>query len=247
MESEYRHRLLVVDNDDSIKKAIDEIARTRPLEAVFADNGESALTRIKKAKTPFSLILSDLHIDGMQGDRFFEQVKRLSPDSIRFIVSTNNEIKTIIKAVNKASVQRYIVKPWPHDNLVNAILWGIGLYDDFLENERLWALAKKQNTTLYELNCKLMESTKSHNRVIHEMDSDIELTEQTIQSLSGQPPIHPPDLVDEIEIQVKTSTGIDVKKAETLFSEAILKLYDQFTEVAHRNGFDMPDIKGKLT
>ena len=246
MDSDYQHKVLVVDDEEQIGKAIGRILKGKEIEHVFANSGESALEIIKKTKKPFSLIIADQRMPGMQGTEFLEHAKALIPDTIRFLMTGYSEMETIINAVNKGAIQRYISKPWEHDDLVKAINSGIKLYELFLENKKLLSLAKKQNAKLYELNCELMETTKSHNRAVHELDHDIEIIEKEIKDLSFQTPINPDTLFNEIENSVKNDDGIDCEKLETLFSDTIKELYDRFSEIAHRSGFEMPDIEGEI-
>ncbi|MCD4721107.1 MAG: response regulator [Desulfobacula sp.] len=246
MESEYQHKVLVVDDDEQVGKALDRILQKEKIEYVFANSGESALEEIKKTKKSFSLIISDQDLDGMKGTLFLEHAKKLTPDTARFLMTAHSEMETIINAVNKGEIQKYIVKPWEHDDLVKDIKSGIKLYEFFLDNEKLLTLAKKQNAKLYDLNCELMETTKTHNKTIHELDHDIEIIEKEIKDLSSKTPVNLDTLIDEIENSVKNDQGISLEKIQTLFSDTINGLYDQFSEAAYRNGFEMPDIKGEI-
>ncbi|MBU1341060.1 MAG: response regulator [Proteobacteria bacterium] len=246
MQSEYRHRVLVVDDDEQIGKTIGRILQTQNIESVFADSGESGLVKIEKTTPPFSIIISDQRMTGMTGIQFLEQAKKLTPDSIRFLLTGYLEMETLINAVNKGSIQRYIAKPWEHDDVVTAIRSGILLYEKILENENLLTLAKKQNAKLYELNCELMETTKGHNKQIHELDTAIDIIEKQIKALSSQKTINPEALLAEIENKVKEGAGIDFKKTEAFFTDTIKELYGQFTELAQRSGFEMPEMQGEI-
>ena len=246
MESEYQHKVLVVDDDEPVGKTIGRILQKEKIESIFSNSGESALEEIKNSKEPFSLIIADQDLGSMKGTRFFEHTKKFSPDSIRFLMTAYSETKTLGNAVNNGSIQRYIVKPCEDEDLAKAIQSGIKLYELFLDNKKLLVLAKKQNTKLYELNCDLMGATKNHNKVIHDLDSDIEQIEKEIKYFSSKTPVNLDTLIDEIENSVKNDQGIEVAKVESLFSDTIKSLYDQFNEIAQRNGFDMPEIEGEI-
>lgn len=246
MESEYQHRALVVDDDEQVRNIVENIFLMEKVDPVFVKNGESGLEKIKTAKAPFSLILTDQGLGGMKGTQFLEQAKNLSPHSIRFLMTGHSEIQTIIYALNQGAIQRYIVKPWKTDDLATAIRSGIRRYESFLEEERLLVLAKQQNTKLYDLNCELMETTKSHNKAIHDLDSEIEIIENQIKAFSSQKPPRAGALLDEIEDTVREPSGIDPEKLEALFSKTIKSLHDQFNEMAQRSGFEMPGTEGLI-
>ena len=246
MKSEYQHKVLVVDGDEQAVKTIAHILRTQKIEIAFADSGELALKKIKQTKRPFSIIIAEQHLKEMKGTRVFEHAKELAPDTVRFLMSANFEAATLINAVNKGSIQRYILKPIETDSLAGFIRSGILLYESFLDNEKLLNLAKKQNTKLFDLNCELMEATKSHNRKVLEFDSSIEKIEKEIQTLSSQQSINPDALLERIENSLKNDHGFDAKKTAALFSDTIKALYDQFNELAQRNGFEMPEMEEEI-
>lgn len=245
MNSDYQHTVLVVGNDEPANKLIHRFLEAKTIACTFADSEPSAREKINKAVKPFSLILSDQNLSGMKGTEFLDQVKIITPESIRFLMTSSSETKTIMNAVNKGSIQRYIVKPWEKKDFDKAITSGIQLYESFLDNQRLIALAKKQNTTLYNLTSELMATTKSHNKTIHALDDDIERCEKQIKILSSQKPTDTTVLLNEIENTLKDGSGMTPEKANTLFSKTIKGLYDQFTELARRKGFEMPSVKAK--
>ncbi|NOX34005.1 MAG: response regulator [Deltaproteobacteria bacterium] len=246
MEAFYLHKVLVVDDDEQVGKTIDRILKTEKIECIFTNSGESALKEIEKTKKPFSIIIADQRLDGMKGTRFLEHAKKLFPDTIRFLMTAYSEMETLIHAVNKGSIQKYIVKPWEHDDLVKAIRSGIKLYELFLDNEKLLNLAKKQNAKLYELSCKLVEATQTHNKKIQELECDIEIIEKEIKNFLSLPSANHDAITDEIETSVKQDNGIDSKKIQALFSHTVKALYDRFSELANQNGFEMPVIEGEI-
>ena len=246
MDCEFQHNVLVVDPDEQVGKAIDQIFQRKEIGYVFTDSGESALEQIKNAKKPFSLIIADQHLKDMKGTRLLEQAKALTPNSIRFLMAASSEMDIIIKAINSGMLQRYIVKPWEQRDLANAIQSGIQQHAFFLDNETLLTLAKKQNARLYELNCELMETTKSHGKEIHELDHDIKSLKEQIKDFTCQTPLNSDPLLSEIENWVKAPQGIDSKKVTLLFSDTINGLYDQFKDLARQSGFEMPDLKGEI-
>ena len=247
MESEYQHKILVIDGDEQVSKTVVHLLQTQKIEVVFANTGERALKKIKETKKPFSIIIADQQLKGMKGSQVFEHTKELAPDTVQFLMAASFEVETIINAVNKGSIQRYIVKPIEPDNLAKSIESGILLYEFFLDNEKLLNLAKKQNTKLYDLNCELMEITKSHDKKILELDSSIEEIGKEIQTLSAQQSINPDAILEQIENSLKNDHGFDAEKATALFSDTIKTLYDQFIELAKRSGFEMPEMEGEIT
>ncbi len=148
MESGYEHKVLIVDDEEQIGKVIGRFLETQKAEYIYVESGEKALKEIKRAKKPFSLIICDQRMQGMHGTDFLSYAKKISPDTIRFLMTAYSEMDTIINSVNHGEIQRYIAKPWKQDELTKYIREGLKQYEFFLENEKLVALAKKQNKKL---------------------------------------------------------------------------------------------------
>jgi len=245
MESEYQHQVLIATNDEHAAKVIARILKLEKADHILSNNGESAIEEIKKTKTAFSVIISDYNLPRMKGIQFLENVKKLTSNSSRFLMTSSLEMEILINAVNKGSIQKFIAKPLNAEEVAKAIRSGIKQYELFLSNEKLSALAKKQSSKLYELSCELMETTKNQIKTIHALDHEIETLKKEIKNLSSQKPINPTALLVEMETCIKDDQGINPDKAEVLLSYAILELYDQFNELAHQSGFEMPEIEGE--
>ncbi|MCF6246808.1 MAG: response regulator [Desulfobacula sp.] len=249
MEAEYQHKILVVDDDAQVAKIIGKQLEAEGVEVVLADSSESALKRINENQKPFSLIISDQRSDEMQdtmsttgtvGTEFLKQAKKITPDSQRFLLTACSDIGIIINAVNKGCIQRYISKPWDRNFLIKAVQHGLKRFERCLENDKLLGLAKTQNSKLYELNCELMEKTRAHNNESQKLKKEIERLESLIANLTCTGQIKQADVIDQIEDIIKNDTGIDTEKMTQLLFETIRILYDQFNEIATRNGFEMP-------
>ncbi len=250
MESEYQHKILVVDDDKKIAKAFEDVFQKKKIDHIFVNSGDAALEEVKKAEKPFSVIITDQGMEGMTGTQTLEHAREIIPETIRVLMTSHSQIDTIINAVNKGAIQNFIVKPWTEESLDKAVVSSIKLYNLFLEDKKLLKHAKKQRKKLYELDYQLIEATKSNNRIIHELDNEIKTLNSEIKDLSMKTPdnssLTPEQIINEIQTHVKTDQGIDLEKTATLLKNTIKKLYDQFNEISYRNGFEMPDIKGEI-
>ncbi len=246
MESDYRHSILIIEGDPQTKQTITSILGGKKVETVFSDTGEIALKLIRERKQAFSLIICAQSLAGMPGTVLLENAIKHTPDSIRFLMVRYSEMKTIISAVNQSAVHRFFVKPFENKDFLAAVQSGLNRYSSFLEHEKLLELVKKQNSKLYELNCELMEAVKNHTRTIHDLDNDIAELEQKILDNAAPPSQGPGDLFKTILETVTVNRQIDAGKIEMIFSKAIQTLYNQFNDLALRNGFEMPEINGDV-
>lgn len=245
MEPGYQHKALVADDDEMVGKTIARVLQHEDIVFVFTDSGEAALEHIKNSKTPFSIIIANTGLRGIKGEKLLEHAKNLMPESSRFLMGTYSEFTAIIDAVNKDLIQRYIVKPLVDKDFLSIIQYGIKFFESFFENESLLNLAKKQNGQLYELSCNLMEAAASRTKEISELDREIDILEKKILGTWSPKPVGEEFILDIIEDGIKNESGIDSKKAQSIFSGLVQKLYHEFDDLAHEKGFEMPAMESE--
>lgn len=235
-KKKFDHTVLIVDDEGQVGKAIGRLLKGMGASYVYMESGEEALERLKKQKKPFSLILSDQRMPGMQGSEFLEQAKEIAPDSIRYLITGYSDVDAITDAVNRGAIHRYIGKPWNNKELTEAIQAGLDQHELIMENHQLFNLAKEQNSKLYNLNITLKESTEKHKKTIGELDA-------RIKDLNGQlqKGFKKRDYVDEIEKLLKENNMLDTDKLNALYAALMAELFEQFQDIATRNGFDMPE------
>ena len=142
MDRKIEHSVLVVDDEELVAKNIERLLGIIKVKFVYASNGKDGLAIIKKAKKPFSIIISDQRMPGMRGHEFLGKVKEISPDTLRFLTTGYSDMDAIINAVNKGAIHRYIAKPWNTKDFLETIKVGLKKYELVLENEHFLKLAK---------------------------------------------------------------------------------------------------------
>lgn len=120
-----RLKLLVVDDENRIVESLGELFRNR-FELLSATGGVPAWELFQQERP--ELILSDQRMPDMTGLELFERVKALEPDTVRILVTGYSDINTVIEAVNKGLLFKYIAKPWDNDALCDLVLEGARSY-----------------------------------------------------------------------------------------------------------------------
>ena len=118
MTLKYEHRLFLVDDDESITKALQRLFRKEGYEIYTALSGQEGLEVLKEAKEPFSLIISDQRMPGMTGAQFLEKAKKIFPNAKRILLTGYSDMDAIVDAINKGEIHRYLAKPWNDDDLL---------------------------------------------------------------------------------------------------------------------------------
>jgi two-component system, NtrC family, response regulator AtoC len=109
MSTDAKTRLLVVDDEQSIRRLCMTIGSTLGYSCVEAESAEAALARIE-ADAP-DLILTDLKLPAMSGVELLKQAKALLPHSEVAIMTGHGSIESAVDAM-KLGAYDYIEKPF---------------------------------------------------------------------------------------------------------------------------------------
>lgn len=91
--------------------------------AVSAVEGVKAL-----ALNPYHIVVADQRMPQVTGVQFFESILKMYPDPVRILLTGCDDIQTVVDAINKGQVFRYIAKPWKEDDLKSVILQAYEVY-----------------------------------------------------------------------------------------------------------------------
>jgi len=138
------NRILIVDDDESILKALRRLLLRTPCPAgaetykLTVDCFSSPQDALEKARhTAYDLALSDYRMPGMNGVEFLKAFRKIQPDAARLILSGYADLNGLIGAINEAGISRFISKPWNDYELVCALGQVLALRELALENQRL--------------------------------------------------------------------------------------------------------------
>jgi len=85
-----------------------------------AVNIEQAYTHLKE-NADIIVILCDQRMPDKTGDQFFEEIRGQFPNPIRVLITGYSDIESVIDAVNKGHIFRYIKKPWTDTDIKSAV------------------------------------------------------------------------------------------------------------------------------
>jgi two-component system response regulator AtoC len=108
-KDELRIRLLVVDDDQSIRKLCMTVGEALGFVCLEADSGESALVLLEEQ--PVHMILSDMVMPHMSGLEFLEKVKKLLPRTEVALMTGHGSIETAVQSMRLGAYD-YITKPF---------------------------------------------------------------------------------------------------------------------------------------
>jgi two-component system response regulator AtoC len=108
-KEDLRVRLLIVDDEQSIRKLCVTVGEALGFICLEADSGESALALLEEQ--PVHMVLSDMVMPHMSGLEFLEKVKKLLPRTEVALMTGHGSIETAVQSM-KLGAYDYITKPF---------------------------------------------------------------------------------------------------------------------------------------
>jgi len=116
-------RILVIDDDEGIRKVITTALNDESYITDTASNGKEA---IEKSRTnAYNLAIIDIHLPDMEGTQLLSELKETTPKMRKIIVTGYPDVQNAIAAVKKGA-DDFITKPVKIDLLINSIKEQLG-------------------------------------------------------------------------------------------------------------------------
>jgi len=119
-------RILLVDDEETIHRALDRTLRREPYEILHAyDSAEAAA--ILDAHPEVRAVVCDHYMPGLPGLDFLLHLRRKRPDLIAILLTAQADLALVIAAINEGHLHRFITKPWDADELRRSLRVLLGL------------------------------------------------------------------------------------------------------------------------
>src|SRR5207237_2831486 len=135
-------RILVVDDEDSIREIVTSMLASANYQCRQAASGLEALALLDSGEE-FELMLSDLMMAGMDGIGLLEKTKERYPDMPVVMVTAVHDISVALTAIRNGAYD-YLLKPFEREQLLNTV-------SRALENRRLKVENRTYQTNLESL------------------------------------------------------------------------------------------------
>ena len=208
--------ILIVDDEKDNLEALKRLLRNQ-FEVTTATSPFEALKLIQKNE--YAVIVSDQRMPEMTGVELLEKAKSVSPVATRVLLTGYTDVESVIGAINRGNIYRYIAKPWDPDDLRLTLRQAEEAYSLRKElektNSELNVSNKDLKTALEEL--KTLEKAKGRflSLVSHELNTPL-----TVLSAFGT-----------LLTEHRASLSPDLQKAVQAVNGATSRLSEIVTEV----------------
>lgn len=111
-------KIMVVDDEEHIRKSLEEILRLEGYEISAIESADAALPILKTEN--FDLILLDLRMPGMDGIEFLRSVTRMAPETKVILLTGHGTLESAIEALRQGASD-YLLKPVASRELLSSV------------------------------------------------------------------------------------------------------------------------------
>ena len=113
-------RILILDDDPAVLASLRRLLR-RQCQGEFLLDTEAdpllALARVRRIR--YDVVVADLHMPELDGVGLLALIGRVSPSSVRLLLTGSTGFDDARRAIHEAGVFRYLTKPWDDADLVS--------------------------------------------------------------------------------------------------------------------------------
>ncbi len=106
--------VLFVDDEVQIVNLLKIIFRG-DYEVFSATSGQAALDIVQSRKV--DVIVSDQRMPGMTGTELLAKVRRLSPGTMRILLTGYSDLAAMVGSINEGEIYRFVSKPWDKEEI----------------------------------------------------------------------------------------------------------------------------------
>ncbi|MEP4544711.1 MAG: sigma-54 dependent transcriptional regulator [Saccharospirillum sp.] len=111
-------RVLIVEDDASLREAVSDTLKLSDYEVIEADCGEAAIVRLNENQVDF--IVSDVNMPGMDGHELLAYVRQHQPQIPFLLVTAYATVEKAVSALHAGAVD-YLVKPFQPEQLIELL------------------------------------------------------------------------------------------------------------------------------
>ena len=117
--------LLVVDDDDMVRLAIQRMLDHLGYQSLVADSGEEALAVYEQSGADVAAVILDITMPGLGGVKTFRRLREMD-SQVKIIVSSGDPLNPEIRDIEAQAISFMLAKPFNADQLARAIQQTLG-------------------------------------------------------------------------------------------------------------------------
>lgn len=209
--------VLIVDDERDNLDALRRLLRNQ-YEVVAVDSAFEALKELQRRT--FHVIVSDQRMPEMTGVELLEKAKTLRPSATRILLTGYTDIESVIGAINRGNIWRYIAKPWDPEELKLTLRQANEAYE-------LRAALEERNRALEVKTAELAEAVRALEAldraksrflslVSHELNTPLTVLSAFLELLVGRKDALEPEVRQSVESLAQASARLGTIVSDVL-------------------------------
>lgn len=145
--------ILIVDDEPVVLTALQQTLERERFHVVACSSPTKALAILHERD--FAVIISDQKMPEMLGLDFLIESRRIRPQASRILITAVLSLPTIVDAINKGEIFRFVAKPWLREELIATVRNAVHRHELVTQNAILQAQTQSLNAQLTEANAAL--------------------------------------------------------------------------------------------
>ena len=145
--------ILIVDDEPIVLNALKFTLEREGFHVTTSTSPLKALALI--SDHAYSVIISDQRMPEMTGLDFLMESRRICPNSSRVLITAVLALPTLVDAINKGEIFRFIAKPWLREELVLTVKNAVHRHELLTSNQALQVESRELTARLQETNSTL--------------------------------------------------------------------------------------------
>jgi two-component system NtrC family response regulator len=134
-------KILVVDDDESLRRVIEYNISEEGYDVLACDCGEKAMEIFKKNE--IDLVITDLQMPEMGGIELIKQIRAIAPSAIVIVITAFGTVDTAVESM-KLGAFEYITKPFNREELKIIVKKALEVGDLMIENRYLKEMVQEK-------------------------------------------------------------------------------------------------------
>lgn len=114
--SELKKTLLIVDDEETIHKALKRTLRREPYDLLHAYDAAEASALLER-RSDIAAIVCDHYMPGTHGLDLLIGIRARYPALVTVLLTAQADLELVMAALNEGHIHRFLTKPWDPDDL----------------------------------------------------------------------------------------------------------------------------------
>lgn len=135
-----RPRILIVDDEEIVLVALRDTLRQMGHYVTTALTVSEGLDLLRT--NTYAVVFTDHQMPQLTGLEFLAQVRELQPEASRILITAVLNLGTVINAINRAEVLRFLIKPWRRNDLEETVTAALRRHSSLQRDRSEFAAAR---------------------------------------------------------------------------------------------------------